>query len=1253
MANGVKEYKIVINGVKESINAVDSLNKQLDDLEKRMNALNSKGVNVSTPKGGDSYKGELDAQEKLEKQILATEEKLAQVRDENYKKLLHMKEELKEYTQIAKSQVASEANQQGLFDTNTMAGMKAQLKSIKQEMQTVEVGGDRFKELVAQANELNNKLKEIEQSYGVYGRSVGNYANGVAEGMTKVKIQVGDTVREFSNAREASRTLSNELKSMAVNGEQDTKEFKDLRQALAEFNSEVKDATVSSKAMDNVLDTMQSLAGIAQVGQGLGALFGFDDSEIQRSIQKLVGLQNVMMGIEKINQQIESREGIGKWLAGVNTAVDKAVAGLLKFNTALLGTSKAAKVAATGIKAFGTALKVAISGGILIAIDAAIDGFSKLMDYLKNGSKEMQAMRQATEAGTEAYVRAKIEIDNLTTKLNTFNGTKKEEKRLVDELNSKYGDSIGQYKTLAEWKQALINKAPAYLKMIQKEAELQVWVNKLVEAQVKLKEIQWKQQNTILGQFAKWLSDKTGWTPTTSGLEEEIKQYSQEAKKVMGEINKLMSDNKIGDFAPQIEKNGKKTVKAAKDVTHDIYKAEIDAMRDGLNKKLMQLEEEKRQTLNKLKENGQATEANIKRVEESFYKKRVEIIKDYLKELDDAVKKTARDIQETTFTINTKELEQDIKNYTTKNWSLGQELPQNNQLFMSYETDGKSLSDSLDERLKNYKDYYEAYIKEIQDNYRKIKAIRDAQIKLERAEEDDKAKAEYDSLLESLRLRLEATEEEAKVFKEKNNILLKDNKETYEKLLENIKEMQGQIAEVETNYSLKTVQIEKDMQQKLQDNWIESNENIQEQQNRYYESQIDNFRDFLSKMNNEVQKQPVTDKYGFGIVNVKKTKKNYEEVIQAANAMQIELMSAAANVRQAYKDGLIDAESYNAIRRELIDLQNDLDSTTQTAVNNQKQVIGQFIASINQYVQYLGSQLTSLMQSIWDYQDSIYEKQMEELEKYIDKYEELLQKQEEITEQHKNKVESIEDELATSRGDRRQHLIDQLNEEIAAQRRSAAEEKKLEKEKKKAEAQKEKEEQKRREREHKREVQQAFISWHLSIANALAVQPWFLGLAMASVATTLGAIQYALVKNSKYADGGVIQGKSHKDGGVPVLGGRAEVEGNEFITNKVTTQKNTDLLYYINSKKRKLDINDFIEFYSGKGGKKAITQMSPRGKFADGGVMSPVLDDSVKVDNRILNALEHYAERPYYVTVTDIENKMDDVNYVRTLAGVE
>ena len=329
MENNKRTYSIEINGIKESIDAVKSLTASLGELETRIDALKAKAsVNVSVNgnvQTNTSSSSDLKEQDNLEKQILATEEKLSQVRSENYQKLLHMKEELKEYTQIAKSNAAADENKQGLFDTNTMAGMKASLKSIKAEMQTLDVSSDRFRELTQEANVLNEKLKSIEQSYGQFGRNVGNYANSVAEGLQQVVIKVGDTDRTFESAKQASRELGNELKTMAANGKQGTQEFKNLQKAVATLNSDMKDAMVSSRAMDNLLDTMKGFASIGQVTQGFSALFGLDSSEIDRSIQKLVALQNAMQGLEALNQQLMSGEGIGGWLMKGNAAVDSFV----------------------------------------------------------------------------------------------------------------------------------------------------------------------------------------------------------------------------------------------------------------------------------------------------------------------------------------------------------------------------------------------------------------------------------------------------------------------------------------------------------------------------------------------------------------------------------------------------------------------------------------------------------------------------------------------------------------------------------------------------------------------------------------------------------------------------------------------------------------------------------------------------------------------------------------------------------------
>ena len=1360
MANGVKEYKIVINGVKESINAVDSLNKQLDDLEKRMNALNSKGVNVSTPKGGDSYKGELDAQEKLEKQILATEEKLAQVRDENYKKLLHMKEELKEYTQIAKSQVASEANQQGLFDTNTMAGMKAQLKSIKQEMQTVEIGGDRFKELTGQANELNNKLKEIEQSYGQYGRNVGNYANSIAEGVEKLKIDVNGVTQEFDTAKQAMKTLRNEMqtlstkKDMGIITKEEEERLKGLIPVVKQLESSIADA---GKPMDALLDTMQSVMAIASVGQGIGALFGMDDGEIEKTIQKLVALQNVMQGLQVLQNQMQSGEGIGGWLAKGNAAIDKMVA-------SMFGLTTATKGATVATKALGVALKAIGIGLIVAAIAELINLYKQWSDTQEKAAKEAEEaaakIKKSVDDQRNAFVNASAQYMNTASRLSQlraeYMSTNNQLKKtaIIEEASAEFKKLGISVNSVGDAQRILVNQGGAVIAMIQEQGNAAAYAALRMEAFK-------KSFNMLL----------------ENGYDVQAAASLASYNKQVVELDKLQtkSNANIAKYQKQlgisnekaIKENNRKATKTTVDGVKELNELRINMMKEGLRKTITQLEEERKQMLAKLDKNvagykkyeeeiNKLYDAKILEERENWAKEMIksnrdmwhQIYEDDLENLNRAIQLTEQQTElyrERQKGVRSDDYKnQSISSYgiqgkgrlsPTTSFSLG--IASNNQSqliqdtkqlmdlareaqaaanrLMATQIEYKRTVDTLteeekaeyEEDIKNYKAYYDE--KQVILNEWKSKMAESTEYTNEMIEGAWKALSDesYSSSLavqfeqaisltekfwqqriglemsqskklydQKVKARNEEYIAEQREAKEHNDSILDQAEENYQKqidglkgLLENkkitqeeydrdyqkaLKDRNDAIDRENAAWFDKSIQLEEKYTQDLKEIEYERNNSVRDINKEAYEARLQELRDFYTAISNLESKTPIA-KNALGFIDIKKNRENNTKLYDAYEASARKIIELRVKVNKEYKDGLIDEDTFRSTLRELDNFSADLGDKMEAVKRNMSfgEVFSQMAQQINEYMQYLGSQLNSLMQSIWQFQDSLYEKQMEELEKHIDKYEELLQKQEEITEQHRNKVESIEDELATSRGDRRQHLIDQLNEEIAAQRRSAAEEKKLEKEKKKAEAQKEKEEQKRREREHKREVQQAFISWHLSIANALAVQPWFLGLAMASVATTLGAIQYALVKNSKYADGGVIVGKSHKDGGVPVLGGRAEVEGNEFITNKVTTQKNTDLLYYINSKKRKLDINDFIEFYSGKGGKKAITQMSPRGKFADGGVMSPVLDDSVKVDNRILNALEHYAERPYYVTVTDIENKMDDVNYVRTLAGVE
>lgn len=423
-----KQYEIVINGVKESVDAVESLNKSLEKLEERFKTLEDKlnlNIKVNTPNieqelenivtsPADDVKKQdnraLEEADKLQRDILATEEKLAEVRDENYQKLLHMKEQLKEYNALAKAQAAADENRQGLFDTNTMFGIKGQLKSIKTEMQILDIDSNRFRELTQQANELNNKLKEIEQGYGQYGRNVGNYANSMAEGLQQVKIKVGDTERTFVSAMEAARVLNKELKSMAVNGQQNTKKYQDLDEAVKQLNSTLKDVGASSVVMDNLLDTMQGVTAIASASQGFSAFFGFDNTQIEKSIQKLVALQNVLQGIEVIKKQMKTGEGIGGVLSKGYERIDTMTFKLKRMNVSMLGTGKAAHVAAIGIKAMSTALKGLTTLGLAVLLDLLVEGIQKVAELVGNWVKGDSELINSTDATTSAVNKQNDEL---------------------------------------------------------------------------------------------------------------------------------------------------------------------------------------------------------------------------------------------------------------------------------------------------------------------------------------------------------------------------------------------------------------------------------------------------------------------------------------------------------------------------------------------------------------------------------------------------------------------------------------------------------------------------------------------------------------------------------------------------------------------------------------------------------------------------------------------------------------------------
>lgn len=146
-------------------------------------------------------------------------------------------------------------------------------------------------------------------------------------------------------------------------------------------------------------------------------------------------------------------------------------------------------------------------GALVVLLGSLVNWLMKAFEASSKADKKFEEQQEILKAGNEAYIKASMEIENYKNKLESFKGTKAQEKEVVKELNSKYGEAMGYYKTLAEWKTVLKQKGEKYCEMLMLEAQAQALLTKTTEAYIKLQEVRAKAEN---GDFNKWWRGKRG-----------------------------------------------------------------------------------------------------------------------------------------------------------------------------------------------------------------------------------------------------------------------------------------------------------------------------------------------------------------------------------------------------------------------------------------------------------------------------------------------------------------------------------------------------------------------------------------------------------------------------------------------------------------------------------------------------------------------------------------------------------------------
>lgn len=534
-----------------------------------------------------------------------------------------------------------------------------------------------------------------------------------------------------------------------------------------------------------------------------------------------------------------------------------------------------------------------------------------------------------------------------------------------------------------------------------------------------------------------------------------------------------------------------------------------------------------------------------------------------------------------------------------------------------------------------------------------VNARYQSRLDAERFDEDINSRVDYYNKVKDLETKqanelLEIEKERLEAIRKENinaeNERYEDLRQSIEKTLElaknsgdeeNQKSLNKQLQENERQHLRALSLIERQGQQDINRVVNESLKERSDITKKALNEQINEYDGFASKVQNRLQNTLQTNEWGFTTSEWRKGLKTAETDVKTA----IEgIEQTLSNAKREFEKGNLTFLDYNDIKEQGNRAKESLSSDLKDIRRNIKENIETDIAAFNQY-------FTAAFQGLGDVLGWLNERAMAELDyqrDMLDKENELLdkklQEQEDITSRHKERIDEIEDELKTARGDRRDALIDALNEQIAAQRKSLVEEQKIEKQK---EALKQKEdalELERKKKQREQDILQAIISTALATANGLATKPFVpVGIAMGSLATSLGLAQIAIMRSTKYAEGGLLRGKDHAHGGIKTPYG--ELEGNEFVINKSTTMKNLSLIDFINSNKKKLDLSDFIGYFN-KTSKPALKNTSNGLKFANGGLLERFSPER----NLNLNIKS-------VVAVKDIIDATDGYNRVQVLAG--
>lgn len=229
------------------------------------------------------------------------------------------------------------------------------------------------------------------------------------------------------------------------------------------------------------------------------------------------------------------------------TAEKAATASTNAHTGSMVAATIATKAATVALKLFKLALISTGIGALIWGVGELVSWVVQLCSSEEEESEAAKATKEAHEEGAKVYAKARAEISSYINRIENFNGTQAEEKRLLKEVNDKFGEQLGYANDLNTAKEILAQKSEDYCHALEAEAVAQAYLNKYVEAYLNLLEVE---GNIKSGEYHHWYNtrygDEAADREARAAAQADVDRYLQAYEEKMLEAQQIRQNEQIG-----------------------------------------------------------------------------------------------------------------------------------------------------------------------------------------------------------------------------------------------------------------------------------------------------------------------------------------------------------------------------------------------------------------------------------------------------------------------------------------------------------------------------------------------------------------------------------------------------------------------------------------------------------------------------------------------------------------------------------